>query len=365
MVFADEHRDPRELLVVHVQEQAPNVGGRVRRIHAVDEARLVRRPDVVLRVVAHRLGVHHRPPELLHLPERWHRAELAAAIAADAEGEGRGQRRGLASHAHLLLRVQHGVEGADHGLAIAAGAAGELQIRLVHQDDRPEGGVVDVPRGQEASLQVLHVLALHLPVAIEASGDAIPWHLRVRVIADATDHLQALEHRLVQEAHVVQRGVVAVQADGVRAQGLHDGQVPAAAVAPHRLGGARHEVVVGQPPLLPQRHGRVADALDEVLLGPCRGQALGVLDLGGAVAGLGPRRPNILGDVAVRLGLLPDFGGGLHAVDGEVRLAAAAPLRQQGLLRLANLAALLLGHLQELGIPRVDRHASAQPPVDE
>mmetsp|Transcript_46980 Transcript_46980/g.147224 ORF Transcript_46980/g.147224 Transcript_46980/m.147224 type:complete len:268 (+) Transcript_46980:1204-2007(+) len=157
-----------------------------------------------------------------------------------------------------------------------------LRVRLVHEDDRPEGRVVGPaasPAGvrlhEEALRQEPGVLLLHLAEAVQVGVEAVPGHLQVEVAADAGDDVQALLPSLVEELRVVHGGVRAVKPHGIGAQPAHDPEIPAshgalagALLAPEDLGALRHEVLAtGRLKTRGLRRQRVvADGLDDVPL---------------------------------------------------------------------------------------------------
>mmetsp|Transcript_113852 Transcript_113852/g.332648 ORF Transcript_113852/g.332648 Transcript_113852/m.332648 type:complete len:667 (-) Transcript_113852:566-2566(-) len=278
VVLPDEDRRAAEGAVVRVEEEAPHLGGGVLGVEAVDEAPLVGPPEVVPGRVVHGVRELHRVPQVHHLAQGREGLE-GGALGAAAEGEGHGEVRGQALHRRLLLRGEHGVEGADERLAEVLGLAGKalesslkLEIRLVHNDHHPEGRVVAARAREEAVLQVLGVLAPDLLVAVVGGVEAAAGHLHVGVVAEPRHNLQSLPLGLVQEGPVVQCGVVAVESHGVGAERPHDAQVmtSTARVAPRTPKGrgvAGHEVVVWHhATCMLQRHRRIADSLYHALL---------------------------------------------------------------------------------------------------
>mmetsp|Transcript_33650 Transcript_33650/g.86127 ORF Transcript_33650/g.86127 Transcript_33650/m.86127 type:complete len:774 (+) Transcript_33650:97-2418(+) len=265
VVLADENGHGGELFVVVVLEEPADVRRGVRRVDAVEEALLVHLPEVVLRVVADHLhGVPHGLPELQHLPHRGLVAE-PFALRADAEGEGCREVDQRPTDAGLLLRIQQAVQGGHEGAAEGLRPSSDLQVRLVHEDQCPQSRAVHVADGHEAPLQVHHVRFPDLAVAVEPSALAAPCHLGVGVVADPRNDIQSLVHGLIKEATMVQGRIIAIEPHRVGADGLHDGQVVAALRPPEHCGVRRHEVVVIQHAHRPERHGCVADALDQLL----------------------------------------------------------------------------------------------------
>mmetsp|Transcript_52030 Transcript_52030/g.131516 ORF Transcript_52030/g.131516 Transcript_52030/m.131516 type:complete len:304 (-) Transcript_52030:987-1898(-) len=271
MVFPNEDRHGRKVLVVAIQEQAleaafplRGVGG----VHAVLEARPVRRPEVVPRLVADGLGVAHGPPELSHLPEA-REAAVAQASPANAKGEGGSEVGPGPNHAHLLLCIQHAVECAHEGSAKQGGLLRweKLEVWLIHEDDHPQSRMVClIAQVQETLLQVPCVCMLDLLVAIVVGFGAIPGHLEVGPIAQTGQNMQALRLGLVQEGQVVDLGVVAVEPHGIGSERLDHAQIVPAVRAPQCSGPRRHEVVVRQLERPLERRRRIADSLHHLAL---------------------------------------------------------------------------------------------------
>mmetsp|Transcript_122890 Transcript_122890/g.319570 ORF Transcript_122890/g.319570 Transcript_122890/m.319570 type:complete len:416 (+) Transcript_122890:1655-2902(+) len=143
--------------------------------------------------------------------------------------------------------------------------------------------------------------------------------LRVREVADANGDLQIQLVRFVEEAAVVELGIVPVEADAVRTELPHDLQVCAPAGAPKVLRSLRHEVVLLRHARRLAGHGPIADALDNLLGGD--GDGLRLL-LG---ARLEPPRLGRQLAVAAELAELVAVHGGLllqqlalrHPCDGQ------------------------------------------------
>mmetsp|Transcript_58613 Transcript_58613/g.136309 ORF Transcript_58613/g.136309 Transcript_58613/m.136309 type:complete len:210 (-) Transcript_58613:621-1250(-) len=146
----------------------------------------------------------------------------------------------------------------------------KLLVRLVHEDQGPERGVVDLAAFEETLLQVLGVVRLDLVVAIEVGGVAAAVHLDVRVVADSGYDLEIECFCFVEEVSMIQRGVVAVEPHSIGTERLDDAEIPAAALAPHRRAAAGHDIVVRQPAVALVRQRRVADAFEHALGGPRR-----------------------------------------------------------------------------------------------
>mmetsp|Transcript_872 Transcript_872/g.2546 ORF Transcript_872/g.2546 Transcript_872/m.2546 type:complete len:283 (-) Transcript_872:324-1172(-) len=201
MVLGNENRHTLEVLLVGLQEQAVQALSWIGGVYAVFEARLVSLPQVVPRGVANRPRVLHRTAEVVQLPQPGQALE-ASAPWADSEGEG-SRDVGFCTHnVELLLCIQQRIERTDQGPAEVLGPHWrlELQIRLIHQDDGQQGGMVDLETAllhKESMLQVGPVGIEDLRVAIEVGVRTISWHLQVRVIADSSDDAEALKQSLV------------------------------------------------------------------------------------------------------------------------------------------------------------------------
>mmetsp|Transcript_82632 Transcript_82632/g.256687 ORF Transcript_82632/g.256687 Transcript_82632/m.256687 type:complete len:464 (-) Transcript_82632:194-1585(-) len=237
---------------VATEELVLQVGGRVLSVETVDPAPLEGGRDVVPGRVAVALRVVHRVLQLSNLPQGRAPRE-AGADAADGIGEGGGEVDERAHDPGLLLRLEHGIKGADdgpghlHGPVSAANrrVGRHLQVGLIQDVHDAECGVVPPVHEQEALVQILQVLRLDLGEAVVAGLLAIARGLLVeRVVAHARKYTQALHVSLVEEGGVVVVRVVAVQAHDVCAEGSHVPQVAPARPTPHGHGLAAHPVVL-------------------------------------------------------------------------------------------------------------------------
>mmetsp|Transcript_115726 Transcript_115726/g.373925 ORF Transcript_115726/g.373925 Transcript_115726/m.373925 type:complete len:402 (-) Transcript_115726:130-1335(-) len=269
VVLADEE-GLLELGLVRFDELVPDDVGGAGRVEALVEPLVVSRLQVVLGPVADRFRIVHGSPQVVHLAQR-RLGVVLGALAADAEGKGRGELEQLALDLRLLFGVEHAVEGADDGFAEERGLVEPrcLVIRLVDDDHVAQSGVVGPVLLQEAPAQVVGVLGLELLVAVPAALPARVWRIGVGVVAHARYHAEVVRVGFVQEAGVVIPRVVAVQPHGVGAQGPHDPEVVTAGPvegAPEGLCVFCHEVVIRDPATrCHEWHRGVADALDYLL----------------------------------------------------------------------------------------------------
>mmetsp|Transcript_138493 Transcript_138493/g.430677 ORF Transcript_138493/g.430677 Transcript_138493/m.430677 type:complete len:264 (-) Transcript_138493:125-916(-) len=191
VVLADEDWRALKVVLVVVQEEIADVEGGVRGVDAVHEPGLVQVPEVVVRSVVYRRGVLHGLSQRQHLADAGLVAHVGAA-RADPEGEGDREVGRDTLHSDLLLGIYHRIEGAHQGSAEMPGLAQQLEIWLIHEDDRPELWVVSGIILEETTLQIHDVLLLDHVVAVKVRGHAVALHLRVRVVAEAGNDVQVV-----------------------------------------------------------------------------------------------------------------------------------------------------------------------------
>mmetsp|Transcript_138485 Transcript_138485/g.430641 ORF Transcript_138485/g.430641 Transcript_138485/m.430641 type:complete len:467 (-) Transcript_138485:371-1771(-) len=174
VVLHDDHGSGREVLLVGDEEILVHILGRGRRVERVHPPVVVRLRQVVLRRVAVPIRVQHRRLELAHLSEPRLPFE-GLAIGADAKGKSSREVHKLTGHPHLLLGLQHAVEGTDDGLRELPGLMDVryLQVRLVDDDHRGQGWVVILVARHETLQQVEAVHALDEVGAIKVVVQAV------------------------------------------------------------------------------------------------------------------------------------------------------------------------------------------------
>mmetsp|Transcript_29570 Transcript_29570/g.89514 ORF Transcript_29570/g.89514 Transcript_29570/m.89514 type:complete len:448 (-) Transcript_29570:250-1593(-) len=235
-----------------IQEQGLDAVRRVGSVETVDPPLLVCLVEIIPGRVVLR-PILHAIIKVLHL------AEPGLLAIEHAEGHRRCECDWIACDAHVLLNFQHRVEGAAKCFAQHR-SRGNLEVRLVQQDQRLERRVVRAVVDREAIGDVHGVRLVNHIVAIPLVGHAIALHLEVREVAHAHDDAEPLLQGRVQEGAVAASGIVAVHAQRVRAHVLHHLHVGPAPIRPQLARDVGHKVIIQQRPDLLERGGPVGDA---------------------------------------------------------------------------------------------------------
>mmetsp|Transcript_125427 Transcript_125427/g.297843 ORF Transcript_125427/g.297843 Transcript_125427/m.297843 type:complete len:333 (-) Transcript_125427:370-1368(-) len=188
VVLLNHHRSAGELALVRVEEHLAHMCRRVRGVETVVEPLFIKLREVVPRHITHRLGIFEGVPEDRHLPQGGPSREVGAS-RANAEGERHGEVDPRPGDVQSVLRVEHGIDGAEDGAAelLRLLDPWQFQIRLVDHDHFPQGGVVATVF-QEALFKELPVGLPDLLEAVEVCGEATLRALDEVVVAEPWDH---------------------------------------------------------------------------------------------------------------------------------------------------------------------------------